>query len=505
MPMRFRLLSVYSVIAAIILGSLAKPLSPPRWSDMHTKHSWNAVPENWEFLGYPPNGTIIDLYVALKPYRESALIDALYEVSDPKHPRYVSSLPPLLPSCTYSRILPLQCRYGAHLTREQVAELVAPRPGTFELVDSWLRHHGVPSSSVSLTHAGTTLALNGVSVIQANALLGTSYQLYRHVETNEIIVRTIRYSLPAALHALVQTVVPTTCFDSPGPHTLWQSPRERSGEAEARQGKPAPGETAPTVLSSREGDDDDDSGTRPALLRWMYSTYAYKPAPIPPTRQNLLGIVGIKAEYPNPDDLADFMGEYRADGADATYSVVLINGGGYDPRLPGDEASLDTQYAAAIGYPTPIVYFSTGRGPWGTTDYMFSFLSSVIDRRDIPQTISMSFGGRERFLVDEFAEHLCRAFGILGVLGVSVLSATGDFGVGRGDCVIRGGNVQFQALCPATCTCGVFFVFYLLESSTQVSLTRRAARSLGHRRRWNDGPHARSCGTYIRRRLLQHL
>lgn len=58
---------------------------------MRTKHSWNAVPKNWESLGYPPNGTLIDLYVGLKPYRENALIEALYEVSDPNNPRHVLS------------------------------------------------------------------------------------------------------------------------------------------------------------------------------------------------------------------------------------------------------------------------------------------------------------------------------------------------------------------------------------------------------------------------------
>ena len=453
--MRFRRLSVYSVLAAITLRTIAKPLSLPRWGDMRTKHSWNTVPKNWEFHGHPPNGTTIDLYVALKPHRESALIDALHEVSDPNHPRHVSSLLPLLPSCIYSRKLPLQCRYGAHLTKEQVADLVAPRPGTLELVDSWLRHHGVPSSSISLTHAGTTLTLSGVSMTQANALLGTSYRLYRHVKTNEIVVRTIGYSLPAALHVLVQTVAPTTCFDSPGRHTQWQSPRERYGEAEAGQ---ASGDTAATVLSSRDDDDDDESGTRPAFLRWLYSTYAYTPAAIPPTRLNMLGIMGIRAEYPNPKDLTKFMGKYRTDGADAKYTVVQISGGRYDPSHPGREASLDTQYAMALGYPTPLVYYSIGRGPSGTDDYFFSLLGYLLSIRNIPQTISMSFGLEENIMEDGYAEYLCRGFGILGVLGVSVLSGSGDNGVGSGGCVTEIGTVQFQTLFPAACKCGFSFL-----------------------------------------------
>ena len=80
-------LSVLSVLAAIPLG-LATPISP-RWDDMRLKHSWESIPENWECQGHPPVGTTIDLRVALKPHREDALIDALHEVSDPRHLKYV--------------------------------------------------------------------------------------------------------------------------------------------------------------------------------------------------------------------------------------------------------------------------------------------------------------------------------------------------------------------------------------------------------------------------------
>ncbi len=86
--MRYHCVSVLSVLAAVTLGSLSNTLSP-RWGDMHIKHSWNVVPKNWESMGHPPSGTTIDLYVALKPHRENALIDVLYEVSSPGNPKHV--------------------------------------------------------------------------------------------------------------------------------------------------------------------------------------------------------------------------------------------------------------------------------------------------------------------------------------------------------------------------------------------------------------------------------
>jgi hypothetical protein len=82
--MRYCRISVLSVLAAVTPSYLAKILSP-RWNDMHTRHSWNIVPRNWECLGAPPGGTTIDLYIALEPHNETALIHALYRVSDPDY------------------------------------------------------------------------------------------------------------------------------------------------------------------------------------------------------------------------------------------------------------------------------------------------------------------------------------------------------------------------------------------------------------------------------------
>ena len=106
------------------------------------------------------------------------------------------------------------CRYGEHLSKEQVAKLVAPHANTLELVGSWLKQNGVSSSAVSITHGGSWLTVSGVSVSQANDL-DASYQLYQHAAGSTIVLRTISYGLPAELHAHVQTIVPTTYFSVP--------------------------------------------------------------------------------------------------------------------------------------------------------------------------------------------------------------------------------------------------------------------------------------------------
>ena len=91
--------------------------------------------------------------------------------------------------------------------------------------------------------------LKAVSVTQANALLDASYQLYRHVESSETIVRTVGYALPAALHEHVLTMAPMTSFVSPP--AQWQTPRNRTDGAAAAPVKPVSDEPA-TTLSGRD-------------------------------------------------------------------------------------------------------------------------------------------------------------------------------------------------------------------------------------------------------------
>ncbi|KAH9044199.1 subtilisin-like protein [Lactarius hengduanensis] len=406
-------ISVLFVVALVLLGGLAKPLSP-LWHDVHIKHSWNAVPKNWEALGHPPSGTTIDLYIALRPQSENAVVDALYEVSEPGHPRY-----------------------RAYLTKEQVADLVAPHPATLELVNSWLEHHGISSSSISMTHGGNTLMLKGVSVTQANTLLCASYRLYRHIERGETIVRTVGYSLPVALHWHVLTVAPTTSFVSPS--MQWQTPRNRSERAR----KPTSGEPA-TVLSSRAK----VNPVTPSFMRWLYDTEAYTPN----TRgENVLGIVGFLGDYPSQADLGAFMRKYRSEAGDATFTVVEVNGGGYDPTHPHIEANMDIQYAEAMAYPTPHIFYSTGQGPSGRDDWYVSWLKYILDQENIPQTISISYSTEERFMSREYAINVCDQFAKLGVRGVSVLVSSGNDGLGEGTCVKDDGTVRFMPRFPATC------------------------------------------------------
>ncbi|KAH9168821.1 subtilisin-like protein [Lactarius sanguifluus] len=397
------------------VDSAATPFAP-NWNDMHTKHRWNAIPGKWESIGQPPVGTTIDLRIALKPHREHAITDAIYEVSNPKHPKY-----------------------GAYLSKEQVAKLVAPHPYTLKLVEAWFGHHGVPPSNISTSHGGNWLTVTGMPVSKANGLLGASYQLYRYAGTNETILRTVGYALPAALHVHVQTVAPTTYFGSP------PTPRKRP---HGYRGKAA------AALLAR------DDAVTPAFLRSLYNSATYQPVA---TEQNMIGVTGFLGEYVGDEDLEEFMRLYRSDANDATFLVFDINDSGYDPNKPGEEANLNMQYTQGIAWPTPHVFYSIGGVPGNFPPDSFTpannnepylkWLDVMMSSEDVPQTITTSYGGIEQTFPPDYAASLCELFKQLGARGVSILFASGDEGVGDGDCKKNDGSgvVQFQPVFPATC------------------------------------------------------
>ena len=99
--MRHLRLSVLLVLAATLLRGPAAPLRAlPPWDDMVVKHKWDVIPDNWLSLGFPPDDTRIDLDIALHPKQKNALVDVLYEVSQPGHPKQVFFATP--PSLTES-------------------------------------------------------------------------------------------------------------------------------------------------------------------------------------------------------------------------------------------------------------------------------------------------------------------------------------------------------------------------------------------------------------------
>ena len=329
-----------------------------------------------------------------------------------------------------------------------------------------------------MSHGGDSLRISGVPVPRANDLLGASYWLYRHVKTNETIVRTLGYALPVALDGHVQVVVPTTSFDSP--EKQLQEPNERF------------------IGEKRE----DDILTRLAVLSWIYSTWAYSAAA---TDKNSLGIASLWQEA-SKEDLNRFLGTYRSIRKEVDFTVKVFNPDQDPNEGPvlkyGLMASTQMQYAQGMAYPTPHISYIIGPGPSGRADGFLPWLEYMVNAKIVPQTILIPKGTNEKIYSREHAERVCDEIAKLGARGVSVLVASGDSGVGGGTCKDGSGKVRFLPTFPATCTS--FLNSQVVHKLRYGSLITRPRfrRSLGHCRWRNDGLHARVRGKPLRRWLL---
>ena len=175
-----------------------------------------------------------------------------------------------------------------------------------------------------------------------------------------------------------------------------------------------------------------------------------------------LSIIGYLDDSPRQQDLTNFMTNCRIDAVDATFRVVPLNGGVYDGSRPTDEANADIQYAETMVFPTPVIFYKVGGKEWLITsrpalgDADFEWLRYMLNEEKIPQTISISYTIDEKLLPLECAKALCELYARLGARGVSVLVASGDDGVGKGDCTDKNtGKVQFIPAFPASCMCGI--------------------------------------------------
>ena len=343
---------------------------------------------------------------------------------------------------------------GHHLSKEQLVESLrsshTPHPDTLERVSSWLEHNGVPTFSIPTTHGGGWLTVTGIPVAQVNELLAASYKVYHHSGSNETILRTIGYALPTALHPHphVQAIAPTTAFTST--RLLEQTPSSRSGGAAANLTF-----GGPVNISSR-----DFSFVHPSYLRSLYGTAEYTPLAM---ERNSLAIVGFDNDYPMRDDLEVFMANFDP-VTSATFTSVPVNPG-HGLYYPAERANFRTQYSVAMSYPTPVTYYMVGGIParimypsgWPSPDDpLLSWLNYMIGMESVPQTIntghSVSF---EATIPQEYSVTLCRLFGVLGARGATVLTPSGNSGVGPGNCQDPSGHVYFRPIFPASCTCSM--------------------------------------------------
>ncbi|KII89301.1 hypothetical protein PLICRDRAFT_109130 [Plicaturopsis crispa FD-325 SS-3] len=444
-----RRVTLYVPLLLLSLGAFAR-CSPAltKSEDFAVKHAWTSVPVGWDVHNVPTPDQLMTLRIGLKQHRMDDLIAALYEISDPAHPRY-----------------------GQHLSKSEVDRLTAPHPTTVAMVQEWLAAHSITPESVSVSSTGDTLVAR-MPISTVEAMLATTYRTYRHRSTGELAVRTLEYSLPRHLHAHIDLVHPTTMFDRM---------RKMRVTFHVAEDGPLP---SPDDLGTVKGPAGQDipvscnTTITPSCLQALYRTEGYVPQAA--DKGNKLGVTGYLEQFVNFADLQTFYSEFRPDAVGSNITVFSVNGGLNDQSIPGVEANLDTQYTTGLTFPTPNFFYSTpGTAPTindsvtppQRDEPYLDWLEFVLAQDDdaLPQVFTTSYGGDEQTFPKDFAVRVCNMFAQLGARGTSVIFSSGDGGVGAGTCLTNDGTNRtiFQPVFPATCpfVTGVGATFHIAPES----------------------------------------
>ncbi|KAF8835711.1 subtilisin-like protein [Paxillus ammoniavirescens] len=455
------LLPLLSFVLLAALGISSVQL--PTWT-IHERRS--ALPRGWLHSRRLDSDVTIPLRFALKQSNIDDIERYLYDVSHP--------------SSQY---------YGKHWTAGDVAAKFAPSRDSIDAVRSWLLESGIWPASVRLSPSRGWLEVT-VGVEAAEALLQTKYHVYGH-ESGTEMVGCEDYSLPVHITPHVDFVTPTIHFDAQVSKRSDFSPPV-SGPKHGMQ--PKTNGKIPFVLDAT-GLENCSQQITPACLQALYGL-DYEPVA---TSQNSYGIVEYTPMAYNPSDLDMFATNFSTGLVGKRPKLVSIDGGIVQTQYTGlgynGESDLDLEYAMTlVTAGQEVTLYQTGDMVQGASfgnfldalDGTFCTFEGGDDPTfDAPypdtspggyngqdcgtvtpaNVISTSYSYNEADLSPAYATRQCTEYAKLGLMGVTFLFSSGDYGVAgsRGYCLNADGtespsgtifNPSFPGTCPYVTSVG---------------------------------------------------
>ncbi|KAH9846221.1 subtilisin-like protein [Lenzites betulinus] len=433
------------VLLALVLGlaSTAAALSP------HVRHeSRRSLPRGWAPVRRAERDSILPLRIGLAQSNLEALEEYLLDVSHPESPNY-----------------------GNHWSPAKVAQTFRPSADAVDTVRSWLVGSGIDAHRVRLNPSGGWLTAN-VTVAEAERLLATEYHVYEHEESgHKQIGCDSAYHLPEHVAKHVEIVTPTLHFDA---KVKKRGIKSSVGDPGAGPVSPKTTGTIKTLFNQLENCDEQIT---PICLRALYD-FVYVPLS---THKNSIGIVEYTPQAYNPADLDLFFTNFSKSQVGERPVMQSIDGGTIEGQGGGfdinGESNLDLQYAMSlVGKSQPVTLYQTGDDLEGAS---FNTLLDALDGSyctfeggDDPEqdpsypdpfgggyqgttqcgtitpahVISTSYSYDEVDLTPAYMQRQCSEYAKLGLMGVTVLYSSGDFGVAAngGLCLDSEGFLDFE-------------------------------------------------------------
>eukprot|EP00756_Hemistasia_phaeocysticola_P034137 Hpha_TRINITY_DN16506_c0_g1::TRINITY_DN16506_c0_g1_i1::g.132576::m.132576/K01279/TPP1, CLN2; tripeptidyl-peptidase I len=316
----------------------------------------------------------MELLFAVKQQGVPALERALFEVSDPRSPRY-----------------------GKHLSQKEVHDLVAPRGEHIEVVRAFLASHGLEAEAAT---PNSDMLRVVVPVTTAEALLEAEYIEVHHAARGLSLHRTLAYSLPEEVAAAVDFVAPTVHI----PDIL----------------------TTPSLAT-----DTGSMWNTPTTLRDYYNV---GDAAGSFTSGNKQAVTAFLGQFYAEGSLKKYQELYCKDIPSCGKGTVETVGDAINGSSPGTESMLDIELITTVGPGVQSAFWGfSGNANGSTSNEPFLQWLAVADSTpdaDIPKVFSTSYGEAESSTPIDMAVRMNTEFMKLGARGVSVIFASGDGGAG---------------------------------------------------------------------------
>lgn len=348
---------------------------------------------------------------------------------------------------------PASPNYGKHLSKAEVVKLFAADDKTIASVKRWLVDSGVSEKAISVSPTKNWIRVNAPAET-LNKAIKARYHVYRSNESGDDHFGVDEYSLPNELVDLVDYVRPAIAMTkvnrraakSKAPISIYENigkltPEQASEVAAAVKALPYPdgsydGKDLPPALKMC------NQIITPACIAYLYK--------IPKATQsnvtNSMGIFETIGDVYSQEDLDLFFKSAAPWIPQGTGpNLDLINGATAPnpPETAGGESNLDFDMAYPIVYPQTTTLFqvdsqdfSDAFGDWlAAIDSDYCPIDPYWNNHDMCGTydptnvFSISYGSYEdpEFLAD--SKRQCTEFMKLGLMGITVVVASGDAGV----------------------------------------------------------------------------
>lgn len=408
------------------------------------------VPPEWVKRAPASGEEFVNLHLALAKRDQAGLEARLSEISDPAH-----------------------ADYGKWLSKEDVDSHFEPTQETRDIVSRWLADYGIEEEHIAKRSSGEGSLTIRVPVVLARDMLGNAeFAWFQHKDSGEERFTTPAYSLPRDVAPHVDAIFGIASFARGNPFSSGAVWHDIDNESDLGTLKYTASEVAQSV-DATQGTPSSCSFylVTAQCLRDLYGTSSYQPT----GRGQNIGVSAFLEEYASFSDLDQYIAEQRPDAKGYKFNVVSINGGLNDQSDPGGEANLDVQSVVGIAYPLNQTFYTTGgRPPFqrdantvkNTNEPYALELEYLRNQKTLPNILSTSYGDDEQTLPLSYAKRVCSDIAGLTARGVSMLFASGDYGVGPdGACYSNDGKKTamflptFPSVCPWVTSVGATMRF----------------------------------------------